>query len=666
MEQDIPDYDMDSEDERWINVQAEKLVITPLQFEEMMDRLEKSSGQTVVTLNEAKSLLKQDDDFIIAVYDYWLNKRLKMLNPLIPQVKTEKFGGTGSSGNPYIAFRRRTEKMQTRKHRKNDEASYEKMLKLRRDLSRALTLLEMVKKREKCKREVVNFGIEVYDKRYQLSDYSGHIINEINAHVKQQPRPSFTPLSTIHSSNVWSNSMPPMVGTHPSLQSNRARSYKDELSKRKERRNYRKRRHKSTGRGGVTGPGASAPLSSSVSSSHARGSGAGHGREGGGHGRDGGGGREGGREVGGGGGSGGGGLTCFSDQASAGSSEDEAESVVAASHSEADEAESDIEKQGPFAFRRKLHCSYLAPAQVASPYPYCGPEDGGLADPRFRFTLTSLSSPQPRCVGFARRRIGRGGRVVLDRVYTPLDSAWASLQYGGDSNHRPSHHHQQRQDVLSEELQEEIRTSWKHFRPASPPPSPSRLDPSESTNLNHSTNQVDVDCVSIGAESDDDDKYQHFDTHDTWPKETLSSDPSEVPIHPSCGHSNFNVVGDDTGRSVNHLDWWNYFDTNFDEEEKKRSSKLGRAPCLPNNHSTSTSATSNCIMNGVNSPSTATDSPFWIVPKSASLPNNDCSIVSPCSELDGSSATQDKDQDPQQTSVVDFHLMDSTYAMEVT
>ena len=136
--------------------------------------------------------------------------------------------------------------------------------------------------------------------------------------------------------------------------------FQDELSKRKERRNYRKRRHKSTGRGGVTGPGASAPLSSSVSSSHARGSGAGHGREGGGHGRDGGGGREGGREVGGGGGSGGGGLTCFSDQASAGSSEDEAESVVAASHSEADEAESDIEKQGPFAFRRKLHCSYLA------------------------------------------------------------------------------------------------------------------------------------------------------------------------------------------------------------------------------------------------------------------------------------------------------------------
>lgn len=54
-----------------------------LQFEEMMDRLEKSSGQTVITLNEAKSLFKQDDDFITAIYDYWLNKRLKTVKLII-------------------------------------------------------------------------------------------------------------------------------------------------------------------------------------------------------------------------------------------------------------------------------------------------------------------------------------------------------------------------------------------------------------------------------------------------------------------------------------------------------------------------------------------------------------------------------------------------------
>lgn len=83
MEQDIPDYDMDSEDERWLVSQAQRLEINAYKFEEMMDRLEKSSGQTVVTLYEAKALLKEDDDLIIAVYDYWLNKRLKLVSEII-------------------------------------------------------------------------------------------------------------------------------------------------------------------------------------------------------------------------------------------------------------------------------------------------------------------------------------------------------------------------------------------------------------------------------------------------------------------------------------------------------------------------------------------------------------------------------------------------------
>lgn len=78
----------------------------------------------------------------------------------MPQIKTEKRDGSNSA-NPYVAFRRRTEKMQTRKNRKNDEASYEKMLKLKRDLKKAFTLLEMVKKREKLKREDLHLTVEV-------------------------------------------------------------------------------------------------------------------------------------------------------------------------------------------------------------------------------------------------------------------------------------------------------------------------------------------------------------------------------------------------------------------------------------------------------------------------------------------------------------------------
>ena len=47
MDQEIPDYDMDSEDEAWLNKQTKKMDVTPLKFENMMDRLEKGSGQMV-------------------------------------------------------------------------------------------------------------------------------------------------------------------------------------------------------------------------------------------------------------------------------------------------------------------------------------------------------------------------------------------------------------------------------------------------------------------------------------------------------------------------------------------------------------------------------------------------------------------------------------------
>lgn len=50
MDQEMPDYDMDSEDEAWLNKQRKKMDINPLQFEEMIDRLEKGSGQQVISL----------------------------------------------------------------------------------------------------------------------------------------------------------------------------------------------------------------------------------------------------------------------------------------------------------------------------------------------------------------------------------------------------------------------------------------------------------------------------------------------------------------------------------------------------------------------------------------------------------------------------------------
>ena len=54
MDQEIPDYDMDSADEDWLNSQPRKLDVSFLKFETMMDRLEKGSGQTVRLISKAK------------------------------------------------------------------------------------------------------------------------------------------------------------------------------------------------------------------------------------------------------------------------------------------------------------------------------------------------------------------------------------------------------------------------------------------------------------------------------------------------------------------------------------------------------------------------------------------------------------------------------------
>uniref|UniRef100_A0A8C5GKM1 Enhancer of polycomb homolog 1-like n=3 Tax=Gouania willdenowi TaxID=441366 RepID=A0A8C5GKM1_GOUWI len=165
LDTELPDYDLDTEDETFMNKLRKKMEITALQFEEMIDRLEKGSGQQLVSLQEAKLLLKEDDELIKEVFDYWSRKRKNCLaGCVISNIKQEKRDGSSTS-DPYVAFRRRTEKMQTRKNRKNDEASYEKMLKLRRDLSRAVTILEMIKRREKSKRELLHLTLEIVEKR---------------------------------------------------------------------------------------------------------------------------------------------------------------------------------------------------------------------------------------------------------------------------------------------------------------------------------------------------------------------------------------------------------------------------------------------------------------------------------------------------------------------
>ncbi|CAG5092903.1 Similar to EPC1: Enhancer of polycomb homolog 1 (Homo sapiens) [Cotesia congregata] len=414
MEQDIPDYDMDSEDEKWVGIQSKKMDLTPFQFEEMMDRLEKNSAQKTVSLQEAKALLKEDDDLIIAVFDYWLDKRLKNpQHPLLLTVKTDNRLGSAAN-NPYLAFRRITEKMQTRKNRKNDETSYEKMLKLRRDLSKAVTLLELVKRREKTKREHLHLTIEVFEKRYQAEDFSGQILAEVSA--LKTTRPAFAPLFTnqfgVHQN--WSNKV----------------CNKDDSLQRKEKRQYKKRKHKLDGRGGlddsVLRSGSACGVGGSNRNSRT--------------------------------GVLGSGLDPLV-------SSDEDNPFPHTQLSMSKERDDDTADEGPFAFRRNRYCNYLPPVSGGyGNWPWCSKSEGGIADKKYRFALTSISKPTPRCIGLARRRYGRGGRVILDRYPSDIDDIWSSLDF-------TIHESSQNNDSIttaSPTTISSVKKEWLHFRPKTP------------------------------------------------------------------------------------------------------------------------------------------------------------------------------------------------------
>ena len=320
---------MDCEDVKFLEEELlarRKLDVNHFTFEDMMDKLEKNSTVNAVTIKEAKLILKEDDDLILLVYDYWLNKRLATQQSLVPSIKTVNYS---QSHNPYVCFRRRTEKMMTRKNRKNEEASYESMLKLRRDLSRAVTLLDMVRRREKTKKEKLNLTLDIFNKRHNSQDWDGKLMETVTASLARQ-RLQSTNLN-IHSWMSLSSPSPP-------------------------RKSYKlKRRRGPGGRG-------SPRLLDSPSD----------------------------RMI---------------------SSEDET-GLYAGSDDDMEESKS------PFVFTRREGVQYHAPLDDLTA------SNTQNREASEAFVLTGMRLGQSlRCLGHCRRRVGRGGRVVIDRLGGKYDES---------------------------------------------------------------------------------------------------------------------------------------------------------------------------------------------------------------------------------------------------
>uniref|UniRef100_A0A8C7KVH3 Enhancer of polycomb homolog n=1 Tax=Oncorhynchus kisutch TaxID=8019 RepID=A0A8C7KVH3_ONCKI len=347
-----PDYDMDSEDETLLNRLNRKMEIKPIQFETMVDRLEKASTNQLVTITEAKLLLNEDDYLLKSVYDYWVRKRKNCQGPsLIPLIKQEKRDGS-TNNDAYVAFRRRTEKMQTRKVRKENHMAWTESVSPHTSI--------------RC-----SFSIG-----YQMGDFTGVVLSEVTAPLAEKP--VYTAPITLTNGNRHNHKAEIKTHKSGSLQHHGHHhvSVKDE-----DPFDFVRPKKKYARRDPLCRPGRPTKRQHIVNKADIK-------------------------------------------QYDFHSSGDEEEDYPLSPPSEPDE---ENDPDGAFAFRRKAGCHYLAPiVDQSSGLLWDHPELAGLDALRHRHSLTALSVPQ-RCVGLARRRVGRGGRILLDRASSDLDIALKQL-----------------------------------------------------------------------------------------------------------------------------------------------------------------------------------------------------------------------------------------------
>uniref|UniRef100_A0A672MUT4 Enhancer of polycomb homolog 1-like n=1 Tax=Sinocyclocheilus grahami TaxID=75366 RepID=A0A672MUT4_SINGR len=301
-------------------------------------------------------------------------------------------------------------------NRKNDEASYEKMLKLRRDLSRAVTVLEMIKKREKSKRELLHLTLEIVEKRNAMPDFGLEVMAEALAMAKPVYKIPIIPFS---SSSQY------LHQDHIDFKDYKAKPEKTEVVRTK--RKYEKRPK-------------ILPLSAPLHT----------------------------------------GPSVFNpkdlNQYDFPSSDDEPFSQI---HSGSSEAEEENEPDGAFAFRRKAGCVYHAPRlDHSGDWPWSGETDGESCDPRFRYSLTTLTIPR-RCVGLS---ICHSVSLLLDRAYSNLNGLFQSLDSESEPDFSfpasPLHPETTSQTVTSSsssshttysDLRQILRNikacRWRHFKP---------------------------------------------------------------------------------------------------------------------------------------------------------------------------------------------------------
>lgn len=121
---------------------------------------------------QKKAFRTQSRSISDAVYQYWVNKRCKLRKPLLRQYWPVT---ATNDTNPHMVFRpREKEKYKLRKKRQNDIDAYRKLLLLKQDFEKLLVLCNLLKKREYLQRDKLKWMHERFEQKlYDCVDTSG-------------------------------------------------------------------------------------------------------------------------------------------------------------------------------------------------------------------------------------------------------------------------------------------------------------------------------------------------------------------------------------------------------------------------------------------------------------------------------------------------------------
>lgn len=103
------------------------------------------------------------------IYPHWKNRKIQRGGRTVfPTLKFEEGGGTEKEDNdPYVCFRRR-ELRQVRKTRRTDQQSSQRLRKLQAEMETAKKLMEMVVKREQMRKEALQMEWDIFEQRCKV------------------------------------------------------------------------------------------------------------------------------------------------------------------------------------------------------------------------------------------------------------------------------------------------------------------------------------------------------------------------------------------------------------------------------------------------------------------------------------------------------------------